>query len=239
MPILFFQTAPTNEFPVNFPLGIGDLCKIYPGNIVVVAGAKSAGKTGFLLNLVKLNMNREGRTKKDIVYMNSEMGETELRIRLELFGDPPLEKWSFTPVMRSSHWADLITPEKKIFIVDYLEVVDDFYRIAGEIKAIHEKLREGICIIAIQKDPDRDYGRGGTFSGEKSRLYVSLDQNRTKIVDAKAWRDSTRNPRGLIKNFKLIKGCNFSPCDDWHTQEDEQAKTREEEGQKDRTNGNR
>ena len=52
---------------------------IYPGNIVIVAGSKSAGKTSFLLNTVKENMHQH-----EIVYLNSEMGDTEFRKRLEL-----------------------------------------------------------------------------------------------------------------------------------------------------------
>ena len=171
--VIDYLNAPTEEFPLNPPLEMGELCKIYPGNVIVAAGAKSAGKTGFLLNLVKLKMNRESRI-----------------------------------------------------------MVDDFYLVAKKILAIHLKLKDGIAIVGLQKDPDRDYRRGGTFSTEKSRLYISWDQNRIKIVDAKAWRDNTRNPRGLIKNFRLIKVCNFSPADDWHTQEDEEAKNREEEGEK-------
>jgi hypothetical protein len=38
-----FLTAPTAEFPVRWPLEIEDLSIIYPGNIIIVAGSKSAG----------------------------------------------------------------------------------------------------------------------------------------------------------------------------------------------------
>lgn len=210
-----FLTAPTDEFPVSWPLNIDDHCMIYPGNIIMVAGSKSAGKTGFLLNVVKENMYRH-----DVVYLNSEMGDTEFRKRLELFEDVPLSDWKFRAYHRSSNFADLITPEKKIFIIDFLEVTTDFWKVAQYIQEIHKKLKDGICIIALQKSEGKDAGRGGDFSKEKARLYLSLDYlqeqkaNRIKITDAKAWR-ADRNPRGMYRDYKLIKGSRFMPITDW------------------------
>jgi len=210
-----FLSASRDEFPVAWPMEIEALCTIYPGNIVVVAGSKSAGKTGFLLNVVKQNMQRH-----EIVYFNSEMGDTEFRKRLELFESMPLSSWKFRPYHRASNFADLITPERKIFIVDFLEVTTDFWKVGGMIQEIHKKLREGICIIALQKADGKDAGRGGDFSKEKARLYLSLDYlhdqkvNRIKITDAKAWR-TDRNPRGMHRDYKLVKGSRFMPVTDW------------------------
>lgn len=210
-----FLTAPTDEFPITWPMDIDDHCIIYPGNIVIVAGSKSAGKTSFLLNVVKKNMHQH-----EIVYLNSEMGDTEFRKRLELFEDVNLSDWNFRPYHRASTFADLITPDKKIFIVDFLEVTTDFWKVAQYIQEIHKKLKAGICIIALQKSEGRDAGRGGDFSKEKARLYLSLDylhdekMNRIKITDAKAWR-TDRNPRGMYRNYKLVKGSKYIPVTEW------------------------
>lgn len=211
-----FLTAPTDEFPISWPMDIAEHCIIYPGNIIIVAGSKSAGKTSFLLNTIKMNMHRH-----EIVYLNSEMGDTEFRKRLELFEDVPLSSWSFRAYHRASNFADLVTSERKIFIVDFLEVTTDFWKVAQYIQEIHKKMKEGICIIALQKAEAKDTGRGGDFSKEKARLYLSLDYlhdqkvNRIKITDAKAWR-TDRNPRGMCRNYKLIKGSRFIPVTDWN-----------------------
>jgi hypothetical protein len=203
-----FLTAPTDEFNIIFP-------KIYPGNIIIIAGSKSAGKTVWLLNTVRLNMDRH-----DIVYLNSEMGDTEFRMRLEGFSDVRLEDWRFKPYHRSSNFADLITSERKIFIVDFLEVTKDFWLVAEYIQEIHRKLKDGICIIALQKSDEKEMGRGGDFSKEKTRLYLSLDYlkdqkiNLISLVDAKAWR-GTENPRGKKRSFKVAGGAKIIPCSDW------------------------
>ncbi len=209
-----FLDAPTSEFPVTLPLGVSDYCQLFAGNIVICAGSKSAGKTAYLLNIVKDNMQRH-----EIVYLNSEMGDTEFRKRLELF-EMPLTAWKFRPFHRMANFADLITPDKKIFIVDFLEVTTDFWKVAQYIQEIHKKLKEGIAIIALQKSDGKEMGRGGDFSKEKARLYIALDYlpekraNQVKIVDAKAWRTDI-NPRGMHRNYKLIRGAKFLPVDNW------------------------
>lgn len=214
-----YMNAPTEEFSLALPLGIDGLCKIYPGNVIVVAGAKSAGKTAFLLNVVKDNMD-----KYPIVYMNSEMGDSELRLRLELFEGLRLEDWRFEPIIRHEGWSDLITHERKIWIVDYLEPpAERVYLVGDEIRAIHGKLKNGICIVAIQKQPDRDLGYGKTFSMEKARLYLALDPGRIKIVDAKAWRQAGVNPRGLCREFKLVAGSKFIPSAHWDEDRNEKV----------------
>jgi len=227
--VMDFLHAPTTEFKIKIPLSIHEYVSLYPGNIVVIAGSKSAGKTAFMLNVVKENQGINNWKAEDLVYMNSEMGATELRNRLVKF-EMPLEHWSFTPISRGNNWSDLITQEKKIFIVDFIEITDDFYKIAGEIRLIHDKLKEGICFIALHKDPNATYGRGGTFSIEKSRLYITLDHfmgqdergnprriNLAKIVDAKSYKG--RNPRGWIRTFKLHNGSIFVPECEWHDPE--------------------
>ena len=206
--------ASEDEFPVNLSLGLNDLIKLYPGNVGVVAGSKSAGKTALLLNFVHENMHRH-----EVVYMNSEMGDNELRIRLKLFDDP-LESWKFTAIERGKDWADLITDEPKIWIIDFLDLTEDLWKVGTEIKNIHAKLKRGICFIGLQKRIGRDTGHGDTFSMEKARLYLSLDHGRIKITDAKAWRDPAKNPRGLVRGIKIVQGSKIIPVGPWADEAD-------------------
>ena len=96
----------------------------------------------------------------------------------------------------------------------------DFWKVAGMIQDIHKKLKDGICMIALQKADGRDAGRGGDFSKEKSRLYLSLDYlhdqkvNQIKITNAKSWR-TDRNPRGMYRTYKLVNGSRFIPQSYW------------------------
>ena len=210
-----FLDAPVDEFSLHIPLGVHDFIKLYAGNIAVIAGTKSTGKTALLLNIVKENQHRH-----EIIYLNSEMGDIEFRKRLELFDDVSLHDWKFKPYHRAGNFSDLVTAEKKIFIIDFLEVTEDFWKVAKQIQEIHKKLKEGIAIIALQKSSGKPLGRGGDFSMEKARLYLTLDflpeekRNRLKIVDAKSWRTDL-NPRGMFIDYKLVHGSKFIPVTDW------------------------
>ena len=212
-----WENAPIDEVPLKFPLELEEYVKIYPKNIIVIAGESNAGKTSWALEFIRLNQD-----KHTIHYFNSEMGETELKIRLGLFQN--VKEWKFNAWERGDNFEDVIYPDS-INIVDYIDVTEDFARIGTPIKRIHEKLNKGIAILMIQKNPDRydikrgewiatDYGVGGAKSIGKSRLYLSMGHGKIKVVKAKGWR-GTDNPNGMIREFKLYSGWQFEGVSYW------------------------
>jgi hypothetical protein len=204
------------EKPLNirFPFKIHDMVNIMPGNIILVAGAPDAGKTAFLMNFVAWNMDNF-----DVHYFNSEMGVSELKMRLRGF-DRPLESWKFTAYERSFNFVDVIKPGNgKINIIDFLEIHDNFWEVGGMINDIHKKLKGAVAVIAIQKQPGRDEGRGGNMTLEKPRLALAMDHGKIKIVKAKNWKDPMNNPRNQQYLFKTYKGCRFSQIRGWHYEE--------------------
>lgn len=217
-----WRNAPTDEYKMDWPLGIGQLVKLYPSNIAIIAGASNTGKTTFLLEIVRLNMRQ-----RKVRYINSEMGPNELRLRIEMFAEVTHpDKWNFEAVPRSSNFADVVDPDG-FNVIDFMEIYDEFWKIGGWIKDIHEKLKTGIAIIAIQKQSStqknqKDFGRGGELTIEKPRLYLAMDRGKIKIVKAKIWRNHERNPNGLIRDFNIISGWKFKPKgDDWYTEEEQ------------------
>lgn len=197
---------PTNEVPIRLPFDIHDYVVLFPRSIVVVAGFPNCGKTAFLLNLIKLNMD-----SFQILYFTSEMGPEELKVRLMQF-DLPLSQWKFEAYERVGHFADVISPDA-INVIDYLEVSDNFTLVAQELTSIWSKLRRGLAVVALQKKRGVELGRGAEFSLEKPRLYVSLEPgkpfSRLTIVKAKNWRQHDINPNGLVWQYKLHRGCEF------------------------------
>lgn len=203
-----WRNAPTNDLDLNWPLGLSELVRIYPGNIIVVAGGPNYGKTAFLLNFIKENMH-----KNQIDYFSSEMGDTELKLRLQKFDDISLDDWEMNAWQRSGNFADVIRPDA-INIVDFLEVHDDFWKVGGMLKDIHDRLRKGIAVVALQKSTQKELGRGGDMGLEKPRLYLAIDSGKITIVKCKNWQGE-RNPNGLSKTFKLIQGCKFIETLPW------------------------
>lgn len=199
------QADESQAIKLIWPFNLHEFVRILPKNIIVIAGAPDAGKTAFCFNFIKANMKNYS-----IVYFSSEMGGLELKLRLSNFDSMKPDDWVFESRERSSNFADVIRPDK-VNIVDYLEITDNFYLVAGEIKAIWEKLNKGIAIVCIQKKRGIQFqlGRGAESSLEKARLYLSMDSGHLEIVKAKNWIDPQRNPNGLAWTFKLIKGCKF------------------------------
>lgn len=209
-----FRSACHTEVDVKWPFEIEKHFRMMPGNLAVVAGEPDACKTAFLLNVVRLNMH-----KHEIHYFSSEMGPLELRERLEKFEGVDLAEWRFHAKERSNDFADVIVPNA-VNLVDFLEIHDVFYTIGGWLKDIHDRLDNGVAIIALQKPRGRDEGRGGEFTKEKPRLYVSLSNNYPghiiKLVKVKNWRDGNVNPNGLQQGFRLTDGCKFWPDGKWY-----------------------
>ena len=213
-----WKNAPTQSLPIKWIFGLEDLIEIYPGNVCVISGEPNAGKSAYAFNFIKLNMD-----KFNIHYFNSEMGESELRIRLGKFKN--VEQWKFNAYERSSNFADVIRPDD-INVIDFLEVLENFWEVGKWISAIHNKLVGGMALIFIQKSPpkrnfktgkiyDDGLGRGGSFGTEKPRLYMAIGQGRMKIVKAKNWK-GIHNPNGLCHEFKLVQGADFISNDDWY-----------------------
>ena len=200
-----WENAPTHDLAIDYPLGIADLVRTYPSNIIIVAGTSNAGKTAFLLDFARRNASRF-----KVHYFNSEMGLSELKMRLDLFQGVTRETWRKIKFYeRGDNFVDVIDPNG-INVIDYLEVLDEFWKVGAAIKGIHDKLKNGIAVIAIQKNKGADLGRGGALGLEKPRLYLNIEHGNCKIIKAKNWR-STENPSNMSISFKLAGGWKIIP----------------------------
>lgn len=78
--LIDWSNAESETVDIKFPFGIEDYVEIMPGNLIVIAGVANSGKTAFLLDFIRLNMNTH-----ELHYFNSEMGKSELRKRIVKF----------------------------------------------------------------------------------------------------------------------------------------------------------
>lgn len=202
-PIIEWEIADvSNIFQINWPFELENHVLMYPKNIAIIAGSPNAGKTAFLLNLIRMNMG-----KNLIHYYSSEMGAEELKLRLSKFEG--VSKWVFDARERSSNFADVIYPDD-INIIDYIEITSgEFYMIGQELRQIFDKLNKGIAVIALQKKKGAELGRGAEFSLEKPRVYLSMDYGTLKIIKAKNWAVEGMNPNGVEFTFSLVNGAKF------------------------------
>jgi hypothetical protein len=202
------------EKPISMwlPFGLSQMCDIRPKNIILVAGETNAGKTAMLFNVVFINRIKKWN------YLTSEMTAGEIRERIRKFGIDEKEWCNFVEFSScNGNFHDKIDPDG-FNIIDFLEVYEDFSKIGSDIKRIFDRLRNGICIIAIQKKRGELFGRGGEFTLEKARLGISLFSHghlpnavicSAKITKCKNYKPG-KNPDGKEVFFKLEEGYLYS-----------------------------
>jgi len=130
-----------------------------------------------------------------------------------------IEEWNFRAIDRSTDFADVIVPDC-FNIIDYLELTEDLWAVNTHLTAITHKQGNGISIVALQKKEGQKWGRGQEFSAEKSKLYLSMDKNKLKIVKGKSWANKSVNPNGLYVLFNINRGCEFEMTQEWSSGSD-------------------
>jgi hypothetical protein len=217
-----FMSAEDKEIPIHFPFSLEQFVKIYPKNIIVVAGEPNAGKTGFLLNVARANQK-----KHEIHYFSSEMGPMETRVRLDKFQGIAPAEWTTKFWERAEGFQDVIRPDA-INLIDFLEITEDFWKVGRLLRDIFNKLNKGIAVIALQKNPSKKLkdgtetgvvGLGGYRGLEKPRLYLTMGDHTLKIVKAKNWR-TEENPNGRFIRFRIGGGCTFKALTEWEKEND-------------------
>ena len=205
-----------NVVSLKFPFQLERYVRIFPGQLIVVAGEKSSGKTGFLYDLVLKNMHHE----KGVTLFNSETGPAQMKKRflsyeVDIPSPPPWKTY-----MVYSDFADMLDPDG-ITVIDYLDIKSEFYRQGEEMDKIFKKLNTGVAVIGEQKPPPtivyykgkkrrvhRDLAYGGGTTIQAATLYLSLDKinatlGRLKIVDCKEPVDGGVNPSGMQWSFNI------------------------------------
>jgi hypothetical protein len=203
---------------LKLPLGLHEIVKLYPKNVILVAGEKDAGKTSFAMNTAYLN-----RDVIKVVYVNSEMGEEEAEARITNFPDQRLAEWQkVTWIEKSSKFEDVIDPNG-LNIIDFLEIGSDAFVVADDIKRVFDRLNKGLLLIAMQKRSYKAFAVGGEATLEKSRLAVNLEHRPEgavcKITVAKNWTGKILSPRGYECRYKISMGGKMEIDGEWYDPE--------------------
>ncbi|KKN15178.1 hypothetical protein LCGC14_0988670 [marine sediment metagenome] len=207
-PIDFTELRP-RDFPVILPFGLREYVFIYPDTTIIVAGSKSSGKTGFCYRAVADNI---GKINIKLL-SNIEGGREQMYDRFKAMGiDLATQPQFIYPV--TDHFHDHIKDKDTLYVIDYIDAPegDDFYLIGAQIKKIDHKLQglNSVALISLQKPKGRDTAFGGEQTLKVASLYIAMDNQKLKIVDAKVPANKKIHPRNMQWTFIYNdEGTNF------------------------------
>jgi len=194
---------------VALPLGVHRLVEIFPKDLIVFAGIPNAGKTAFMLEAVRMNMNRF-----QCFYFSTELGARTARMRISKHPHTPLQEWKFNFVESFRSYVDVVQPDA-MNLIDYVEVADgEAFKIPSILGGIQRRVQKGVALVALQKNPGADHAVGGHQTLAKPALFVSLESGTMKILKAKNWR-SEINPNGYSIRFKIRNGIELIKAGEW------------------------
>jgi hypothetical protein len=156
-----------------------------------------------------------------VLFATSEMGESELRYKCSLF-EGGLNSWkhdNLKIVDRGDKFQDIIEPNG-INVIDFMEFHDRFWLIGEDLRAIYDKLENGIAVINIQKNETKTVGKGGSVTKEKARLYLALDNNADygqtcRIEKCKIPMQPGYSPNNKTIDFKVVGGAKIEALSEW------------------------
>jgi hypothetical protein len=213
-----------HEMPLKFPLGVELFAKIYRGNVILLEGQKSQGKSAFALEFCRMNYHLFG---EKVLYQNIEMSDSELQNRFQSYKDVmSLDQWrnAVTIIRQTGEWWDKIVPDG-LNVVDYLLEYEKSYLIADYVWKIHQRLKNGVALVVVQRDPLKPYPTGGRGVRDIPRLILSLVHHKIKIEDVKSFHMTMgQNPSGLVRKYKQSSWWNFKPDSEWEFEKDEKYK---------------
>lgn len=193
---------------IQLALGAGGFVQVFPKDLIVYAAPPNEGKTTFLFENLRLNMDRF-----ICYYFSSEMSARACRNRLSKHRETPLKDWKISFVENFTSYEDVVQPDALNFI-DYVEPPEgEYFKVPSLLSSIQRKLNQGIAIVALQKNPGTSYGVGGYQTKAKPSIFFTLENNICKVEKAKNF--NKINPNGYTAKFKIYDGINLSRVGNW------------------------
>lgn len=242
--VMDLLSANAEPFNILLPLDISDNATVRPGSIILVSGSSNAGKTVFLLTIVRnvfrnthiplqtltpFSNEKEKGWPPRLNYLNSEMSAGELATRIKGFGDEPTSWVQHVKFIERAHSFDKLVDPDGVTFIDFLEVNEDFYQAGKFIADIHRRLKNGVAVVAMQKKQGHAFAKGGEMTLEKPRLAINLDKNEPhgficKIAKCKEPVDFMHSIQGMERDFVITGRSEILPVSDWRFVNEPQRK---------------
>lgn len=192
--------------------GFGETILLYGGDVVVIGGVSQTGKTALAINILRENADRH-----KCLIMGSEFTTADGKISPRTLGRLNRLDWDwmnegkpkFDMLPVREHYEDYIDGEHDIYLIDWINLTDNFYLIGKIIDDIHANLGQAIAVVVLQKSEEAKLPRGRDFPRDLASLLFTIDiygswQSRLTVVKAKSPKGTTLD--GRMWKFDIVEG---------------------------------
>ncbi|MBA7587812.1 hypothetical protein ES708_29854 [subsurface metagenome] len=171
------------RFPKSYEdessFGIEDMVEIFVGDMVLISGRSNYGKTAIALSILGENLSLMNG-----ILMGSEYTATngkaspKFKRRMKrmswvswMDGDGK-PRFDLLPV--GADYEDYVEPDK-LNVIDWISLPGEYYLIDRVMKAIKDRVGNGVAVPVIQKNKDAEFGEGGERSERYADVVLKID----------------------------------------------------------------
>ena len=163
------------EIYVSSEFGIEELVEVFAGDMVLITGRSNFGKTALALSILGENLGLMPG-----ILMGSEYTASDGKISPKFKRRMKRMKWAqwmngdgvprFQLLPVGSDYEDYIEPDH-INVIDWISLPGEYYLIDRVMKAIKDRVGNGVAVVVLQKNKDAEFGEGG----ERTQRYADVE----------------------------------------------------------------
>ncbi len=219
LPVRVFGRERRPPIKLNFPIDhtsghelfFADDIIIREGDMILIAGQSNYGKTTLCMNICGENIdNSPVLMGNEYTTLDDEptarfLNRLDDMDWVQWYDEDTADKFTLLPVRQD--YAEHIVRDR-INIIDWINLPGEYYMISPIMESIKRELGKGIAIIALQKNPGSEAGRGGNPSKDFADCELLLDQygdNQVMLTIGKV-KESTKRIMGRKFVYGIEKG---------------------------------
>lgn len=162
----------------NTEFGIEDMVEVFAGDLVLITGRSNFGKTAIALSIMGENLGL-----MPAILMGSEYTASNGKISPKFkrrMGRMDWVEWlnegkpRFTLLPVGSDYEDYVEPNH-LNVIDWISLPGEYYLIDRVMKAIKDRVGNGVAVAVTQKNKDAEFGEGGERSERYADVVLKID----------------------------------------------------------------
>uniref|UniRef100_A0A6M3LE76 Uncharacterized protein n=1 Tax=viral metagenome TaxID=1070528 RepID=A0A6M3LE76_9ZZZZ len=179
--------------------GIDNIVEVFPGDMVLISGQSNYGKTAIALSIMAENLDLF-----PTLLMGSEYTATDGKIspkfkrRMKRMnwvewmrdGEP---RFQLLPV--GGDYEDYVLQDHQN-VIDWISLPGDYFLIDRVMKAIKDRVGNGVAVVVLQKNKDQEYGEGGERTERYADVSIKIDAFGEGGLESLLTMGKVKSPKG-------------------------------------------